>query len=341
MGKVAVIADVHLHNWPQFAVWENGINSRLLRTYECLEWVCTDAVKNGCTSIIVGGDLFHSRKHIEHSVIVYADMFLGFAESVGLEVFLLVGNHDLSMKGDGCNALSMFNGCAKVIDKQCVLDIPKFGKVGFVPWTEDPNEVLAAVEMADSKKAIGIIGHVGIGGGKVGPRDFEVPGSIAQGLFKADLFEWVILGHYHGSQVLNPDRQANMFYVGSPLQHNFGDRGGCHGYMIVENKKPAVFVENNISPRFIIKGETPEVIRKIDYVQVRASSSEIADEELEEVEVDIAPSVVIEKEHSTQVRLDVRGLSNDQILSEYLKKAGKEDDLLLLEGQKLLREVGA
>jgi DNA repair exonuclease SbcCD nuclease subunit len=78
-----------------------------------------------------------------------------------------------------------------------------------------------------------LLGHLGIQGAKVGA-DFVYtnPHDAALSDLNVSAFDAVFLGHYHEYQQL----ASNAWYIGAPLQHNWGDRGSTRGFIIYDTE---------------------------------------------------------------------------------------------------------
>ena len=95
-----ITADVHSHNFAQYSrIDENGVNSRLTRTCEALTWAMKETIKAGAKNFIVAGDLFHVRREVPTVVLDMTAKVLE-AHHKDLDIYLLVGNHDLNSSSD-------------------------------------------------------------------------------------------------------------------------------------------------------------------------------------------------------------------------------------------------
>lgn len=92
---VAFVADVHLASFREHGGQpdENGLNRRGRITIDTLERAIVQAVKLGCVTLIVGGDLFHHRRP-EPAIITACQRLLARYEDQ-IHITIIPGNHDM------------------------------------------------------------------------------------------------------------------------------------------------------------------------------------------------------------------------------------------------------
>lgn len=306
--RIAITADLHAHNYTQYSgIAESGLNSRLDWILKTLDMITEKCVQRGVDALALAGDLFHSRKSIDVTVLesVYRRI-----ESIDLPVYIVMGNHDISESSNKRASIRIFSKVAKVITKARILTIAG-SKVGIIPWTDSAKAVAKAVDEFNKKGVCYVIGHLALRSGVVGTHDFIMEGNIEPSVFRK--FKWTALGHYHKHQELKHE----IYYVGSPLQHTWGDSEDEKGFMIFGGAQPE-FVPLPDTPRFIkvLSNEDAEGVREIDYVRVKGKR-EIVDS------ITLPPSIrkveVIEKDSEFQPRLDFDETSVKSIVKTYCK----------------------
>jgi DNA repair exonuclease SbcCD nuclease subunit len=318
-----ITADVHSHNFSQYSrIDENGVNSRLKRTCEALHWAMQETLKAGAKKFIVAGDLFHVRREVPTVVL---DMTAKVLEANrDLDIYLLVGNHDLNSSSDH-NSVSALSGLATIVDKPCVHDIAGI-KVGFIPWVDDQTKLKGIISKLYKAGARHLVGHLGIDGAKLGPSSIEIPGHVQlEGIVPSDV-KWVALGHYHKPQVIHED--PHIRYVGSPLQHGRGERNEDKGFVLAYQDK-LKFIENTFSPRFIDVEEGTDIsaIRSHDYVKIVGKSKTENDTLLKQV-ADVTGGEVqdavleVRTPQEMKQRLKLTGLENKKMLDKYIEHKG-------------------
>lgn len=320
--RIAVTADLHLHNYTQYASLEDGRNSRLEWILKAFDGIVNISVERGCDALVIAGDTFHSRKSIDINVLESAYKRLRDA-SKRIRLIILEGNHDISEASRKSTSIQVFSEIAEIITKPVVITIAG-SRIGFLPWTDSRKKTASALKFL-KKRATYLIGHIALRSGVVGVHEYVMEGGIEPSVFRD--FEWVLLGHYHKHQCI----RDNIYYVGSPIQHTWGESGDTKGFMIAGSTKPE-FVELPDFPRFI-KVRNPddaETVRGIDYVKVVGSPAMTASLELPE---DVKRIDVIEKSKDYKPRLEIDDTSLKTVITKYCRTFPHEtvDEDVLIE----------
>jgi DNA repair exonuclease SbcCD nuclease subunit len=120
MAKVIVFADIHI-------ACHKRSTERLQHCLDTLEWVFQTAISRGIKQLLFCGDLFHDRQKID--VQTYQRTFELFEDYVpknNLEVYLLLGNHDLwhMQRWDISSVIPLRSvPGVTVVDRPCTLDV--------------------------------------------------------------------------------------------------------------------------------------------------------------------------------------------------------------------------
>ena len=334
--SIAITADFHIHNFNNYASIdpETGRNTRLLNVCKCVDWIGAEAAKKRCKTLFILGDVFHGRRSIDVTALEAGyECVRSLRDKHHLKVFIVEGNHDTSITGEGARSINVFDDIAEVINEPEVVAVEGI-KIGLIPYTESDGDVRKAIKRFTVEKVKIVMGHLGVIGGKVGPADIEIPGKIDLESLMPQSFLHVFLGHYHNYQKL-----GNLMYVGSPIQHDWGERGHKKGFVVFhERTGEAMFIENTFSPKFIlVDGKTKvEGVRKLDFTKIRATSHRELEEKAEALGLeagDVHPEIVAASEFIP--RIDFAGKTHEQILSSYVKDM--ETDL----DSKKLVEIGS
>ena len=327
--KIAVTADLHAHNYTQYSgIAENGLNSRLDWILRTLDMIVEKCVQRSVDALVIAGDLFHSRKAIDISVLesVYRRI-----EAIEFPVYIVMGNHDIAESSDKRASIRIFSKVANVITKARIIKIAGV-PVGIIPWTDSASKVAKAVDEFNKNGVQYVIGHLALRSGVVGTHDFIMEGNIEPSVFRK--FKWTALGHYHKPQEL----KHNIYYVGSPLQHTWGDSGDEKGFMIFGGAQPE-FVPLPDTPKFIkvVSSEDAATVRDIDYVKV---SGKRADVDKIELPATVRKVEVIEKAIDFVPRLDFDETSIKSIITTYCKAFPQDvvdEEFLIKVGMDYLR----
>lgn len=247
---ISFTADVHAHAYPNSPTLDDGSNKQLNDIIAALDGILEHTKRVPRSAIVVVGDLFHDRKGVRPEALHRVSDWLSRCRSSGVEVHILVGNHDLSFGGDGCASVQALSGLAYIhgsVETAVISGV----KVGFLPYMDSPEAVRASVERLRKDGATVLAAHLGIGDPKHAdcvPTDYEVPGRVNVSDLCPQSWDQIFLGHYHKTQQL----ASNARYVGSPLQLSFKEAGERKGFYVLSTDDGVVdFIENRISPKFV------------------------------------------------------------------------------------------
>ncbi|HIB5719878.1 TPA: metallophosphoesterase, partial [Klebsiella pneumoniae] len=92
-----VISDPHYHSWSAFStISVSGLNSRLKIQLDATIEAAKAIKASGAKYMFVAGDTFHTRGSITPSVLHFVtEAYKAIVNEIGLEVWMLAGNHDL------------------------------------------------------------------------------------------------------------------------------------------------------------------------------------------------------------------------------------------------------
>ena len=167
-------------------------------------------------AVVCLGDILDRHETIHVSPLMRATFFLQkIAEMVPL--YIVIGNHDRPNNSNFLTNEHPFNAL-KEWHNTVVADCVKVAEIKgqtfmFVPYVP-PGTFRQALDTVPNVKVSAIFAHQEFYGAKMG----AIVSTVGD---KWDLSEpLVISGHIHDFDVL----QANVIYVGTPIQHAFGDR---------------------------------------------------------------------------------------------------------------------
>lgn len=249
--KIAMIADVHVEK-----------NKNLEHIIDCCKWVGDELVKNNIKHLFVLGDFINSRIKIDSLVINTAIQILEQWESLGLNVYLILGNHELYYKENKedeteVTSIKPFKRLCKVIETYEVITLEDTN-IHCIPWITNLNrykEILKSINFNESDL---ILSHTEVFGSIVnGSYSIRDSNGISSDLFKVKTF----LGHYHERQDL---------YVGSPISLNFGESSKNKGITIFDlETKETNFIQNPKSELY--KTISLEELKDLDKEKIKFS----------------------------------------------------------------------
>ncbi len=358
--KILIFSDIHIHP-------HKKSTERLNHCVEVLNWVFSKAIEKNIKNIIFLGDLFHDRQKID--VLTYQKTFEVFEKYLfnhNLNVFLLLGNHDLwhyqKLDVSSVNPLRKLPG-VKIINKPSVEEIHEKNEVfffGFLPYTHDPIEDLKRVEedwkLKVNKKQNKILGgHISVDGAMwnvkyktVAEVTIEHDGDMVK--VDADVFKnWdkVFLGHYHAEQKLN----EKVEYVGSPLQLSFGEAFQQKHILVFDtNEMTTEYIENTFSPKHYIISENELEKYKLEGNFVRLEVEDIADRQMSEIRQSLVENVKVSTLEIKQIQKredhsisDAKSIlhKEEEMLEKYVEQANVENlekEILIKIGSEICKQ---
>lgn len=274
-----ILADLHLHNWNQFAtVNADGINTRLQILLDEIKRAGAELQKAGGDTMIFAGDVFHVRGSIAPSVFNPVQDTLEELVNMGIRVIIIPGNHDLEGKGSdrvGSAVTSLEKVGCEVLNA-----VEKIDGDLFVPWHEDIVDLKKTLrewagKYSDADRAtMDVYLHA--------PIDGVIPGLPAHGLtaeWLGDLgFRRVFSGHYHNHKNLG----RGVYSIGALAHHTWSDPGTAAGFLLVTPEE--VTWMKSHAPEFVeITGDMDkfEIEMAVDknYVRAKIGKSKTADVE--------------------------------------------------------------
>lgn len=233
MTTFRVFADIHLHEWNDFATVRDGKNSRLLDQLEAVKRI-SDVPSSFGSKVdycIIAGDLIHKRGDISPAVIWAVKDLISYLSEIYEHVIIIPGNHDFPQKvGDvSLNALVAVPDVENVSVYNSVetfQETTEFGTlaVHFVPWNPSASVMVegfkrcADAARSGASKYNVLIGHCAIAGSKVSNGHIP-PGGIPVSSLNADAFDFMAFGDFHTAQPIT----TNGVYVGAPYPMDRGD----------------------------------------------------------------------------------------------------------------------
>lgn len=223
----AYTADIHLSRYSQDKIEdETNLPERLHSIKKSLYEIAEYCIKNNISTIIIGGDTLHGKS------VIYA-----IAQEIMLQYFkdwkdkltfiVMDGNHDLS--GKGADVVSALRPLETVENVDWIpFNQTRYMKnedMLFVPYSVKLPEIIR-----DNRSNI-LISHFGLSEGILNSGL-----SIISDISLRDLigrYKLVLLGHYHKPQeILRED--ICVFYVGSPIQLDWGEKGDDKRFLVVD-----------------------------------------------------------------------------------------------------------
>jgi len=258
--RMVVFSDAQYHDYKLFSEnGANGISSRLQDQIDVLNQISDYAVKNKIGRILFVGDFLDQRQRGDFITIKTASDWINKVSNAGIIQHFVVGNHDQIAKHGTHSSLDLFEHIPNVH----VIATPQWIDLGegcgflAVPYMNRLEEVLAGLQVqmpSTIKKAIAVI-HYGLFDVSDGYRTivkyqgYESEGQVKLSDLDSILTEvsHVLLGHYHMPTSVT-DR---VHFVGTPIQHNFGEASYKTRFLDVDLDTGKIIVVPTKAPKFV------------------------------------------------------------------------------------------
>jgi predicted phosphodiesterase len=174
--------------------------------------------------IVVLGDILNEHEKLNVTPLINAINFLKQCQDIA-PLYVLIGNHDRPNNQDFLSSIHPFTAL-KYWDNTTIIDCCQTIKINnfyftFVPYVYK-GRFAEAIHKVDYKHSTAIFCHQEFKGAQMGAKK-SIDGDEWD-----DNDVYIISGHIHDYQLL----QNNIFYLGTPFQHKFGEN---------ENKFIALF----------------------------------------------------------------------------------------------------
>jgi DNA repair exonuclease SbcCD nuclease subunit len=259
--RVLLFTDLHAHAFSKCSTTlPSGRNSRLQDAVDVCDEIYKVCKQASIDGVLFLGDLFHVRGTLKVATLNAAYESFAKIKTAVDWMGILVGNHDQATKLGDEHAVYAFRAIATVMDEPRIY---QFGQdntlsVFALPYSEDVDGMRENLEKNRDVEVDACIGHVCISGARPGANFvLKSPNMLTAIDFRG--YPKTFLGHYHMKQ----DITDNIHYLGSPLQHNWGDVGQQRGYWIWDTNTNGLKFFESDAPKFVLATERPG-----EYVEV-------------------------------------------------------------------------
>lgn len=225
--RIFATADIQAQDFAQFSGPDaQGFDTRLAQLLERIDQAIEAFhTEKPLDAIVFNGDSLDNRSAVTLPVI---ELFTRYARKWAAlaPVVFVVGNHEQYKKAHSdISSLSMFEPYCTVIRKAGVMKIA--GQlVGFSPFESDLKKVYIGLDEIAATGAKLLFGHWTVAGCTTGNEVMEH--GVLRDYSALKAFDLILLGDIHLCQALN----ERMMYLGSPQQHDFGERGDKHVWLL-------------------------------------------------------------------------------------------------------------
>ena len=287
--KIAFCSDVHLGNHRVLGgSMERGLNRRCREAIASFQNALAVAKSSGCEVFIIAGDLFDTANP-PPTLIEAAQLAIN---GCGMQVVLMLGNHEQGSTELGHHSLAPLWQCAEVVERPCSM---LFGKeapieVSFLPYRPAPTKEWLAKEMINfeavqSPRRI-LCMHMGIEDAHTdlwlrGSRD-AVHVETLETLMHEGNYTFATAGHWHDGEIWESQGRT-IIQLGALVPTGFDNPGPDFGSLFVIDGDLGM-VEHRVSgPRFeklpwdeeAVAGMRAQYEKDDLYLSVQAQPSEL------------------------------------------------------------------
>lgn len=286
--------DIQAHEWKQFAtVTPEGMNSRLHNILSVFDVISREAKSRGIKKLLINGDVFEENSYISTETYDGVYRKLEKLHDEGVETVINLGNHDVVLYSASrvLHALRPFRKVATIFERPGVA----WSHVFLVPYEPDVEKIKSSFAALGDGSCTCVAAHVGVQGGSVGPKDYLLRCPIKLRDLHPKRIKLILLSDFHKSQFL----RKNVLYMGSPIQHTFGEVHRPKIWDVSLLDEPPWFKLRRIYTEFptfrrieVDEGKLLELKEKVrgkdfplhnSYVRAIITSDKVRDEDLEEL----------------------------------------------------------
>lgn len=253
--KVAIITDQH------FGARNDSIHFLEFFNKFYSETFFPTLEKQNIKKLFILGDTFDRRKYVNfYSLQKAKDMFFDPLQKLGIEVYMLVGNHDTYYKNT--NTVNSPELLLEDYDNINVISSPQTIHVYYentehdvlmMPWICADNYDMSMTELKNTSATV-CMGHFEIEGFQMyrGAPSHE---GLSPKLF--DKFDQVFSGHYH-----HKSSNKNIHYLGNPYEltwQDYADPRGFHLFDLNTHELEFIRNPNSIFKKFIYDDKKDDI----------------------------------------------------------------------------------
>jgi exonuclease SbcD len=248
--KLIHTADIHIgmENYGRLDP-ETGLSSRLQDFLKAFDRMVDFAIKEKADYFIFSGDAFKTREPSPTHLREFAKRIKRLSKA-GIQVVLLVGNHDTSNAAGKANTLDIYSALETehvhvirepsliIVNGLQIIGIPWVSRAEFAGIHHKIKELFKGV--SPTKPAV-IMAHASVAGAKYGSERQVLMGGdfvLDKEVLDNPQIAYVALGHIHQRQVI-PGTKVPMVYAGSIERVDFGEAKEDKGFEVVELKEVA------------------------------------------------------------------------------------------------------
>ena len=255
--KIALVADVHIGNHKKFFGTDKAsINTRCQITLDTLDYALDAALRAKCCAFYVLGDLFDTSKPEPQILKATQEIFAKYKEQ--MNIYLLIGNHDMRSQLVGDHALGPLSPCIKGVIETPTSHIYESVELISVPFktgsaTDWLTAGIASLYRSNPSETRILLTHTGIVIGRTPFWLKKSKNAIVYDTFTEVLNKYKISFMFAGDWHFRMQEDKAM-QVGALCPTGFDNPGLYdNGTLVILNTNPVGFdIQDVPGPRFVV-----------------------------------------------------------------------------------------
>lgn len=322
LKKAAMFTDVHFGR-------RNNSETHNINCFNFVKWFCQEVKNSDSDHIIFLGDWHEHRSSINGQTLYYSYEAIKKLNSVGLPIFMLVGNHDCYQRNNrNIFTTYPFESLKNlmIIDKPIIVE-ETYHKSLFAPYIF--HDEYSELTKDDSVQIL--FGHFEFAGFVLTGETTIMKHGPDHSLLKNK--KRIFSGHFHKRQVKN-----NVMYIGNTFPMDFSDANDNERGMTIYDYEHDIITHKAWpdAPKFI-KCKLSDILEKNNKILTKNATVKCI------VDVDISYSESVEIRNSLVKEYNLSDLfleEDSQELTETLENTSVEDDNLNTETtQELIKSL--
>lgn len=288
--KFLVFSDLHSHQHREYGtILESGIHSRLNDCLNVIIEIADYAHANSVPLVLFGGDVFHTRKWVDTTVLNHTYRAFEYLASKA-RVVMIAGNHDQYSKDNSVVSIELFRKIPNLtIASDEVVEIKEGNdtlQISCIPFHENIQDTWIKIQELANPRGV-LLSHAELLAAST-TKGYQFDMGL-EPLSIAKLYDLAFIGHIHKFQKL----AHNVYIPGSPLAHNWGDANDDKGFLLVDSNTKIVQRIVSGAPKFRQVSDVSELNNK-DFFRL-TSDRKISSTEIQEIKGTTKNLVIFEE----------------------------------------------
>lgn len=241
MNRTLIIGDCHIGKGISFGKsYSDGLNTRIVDQINILNWILNYSINSNISRLILTGDIFEEARPDTNLVVIFID-WLKHCVDYGIDVHIIVGNHDIKRVGNrytsmlhiieaaGIDGVSIYNRITTIHTDGVSFTLMPFRdrrSLNEESVIDAENSIMNRIpyelsEIPTTNQKV-VVGHLAFEGSFITDEIDDVSNEIMINPDKFTGYDFVWMGHVHAPQVMKK-KNPYAAHVGSMDISDFGE----------------------------------------------------------------------------------------------------------------------